>query len=135
MQTPGAHASSHFDGSFLADRRYEADEVRTSTVDRQSRPESVTEKIERPFREGPLTVCVFAVDDLGLVRMQSQPALRQPLFKRQTQVLRLCFASTMADSVICVAFELHVWIFPAHPEIEYWANNCPLWRALFPMDQ
>src|ERR1035438_9133843 len=67
--------------------------------------------------------------------MQSQPALRQPLFKRQTQVLRLCFASTMADSVICVAFELHVWIFPAHPEIEYWANNCPLWRALFPMDQ
>jgi len=50
--------------------------------------------------------------------MQSQPAFRQPLFKRQTQLLRLCFASTMADSIICVTFELHVRIFPAHPEIE-----------------
>jgi len=34
MQSTGAHASSHFDGCFLADRRYEADEVLTSTVDR-----------------------------------------------------------------------------------------------------
>jgi len=59
-------------------------------------------EIERPLRESSLSVCVFAVDDLGLVRMQSQPAFRQPLFKRQTQLLRLCFASTMADSIICV---------------------------------
>jgi hypothetical protein len=50
----------------------------------------------------------------------------------------------MADSVICVTFELHVRIFPAHPKIErvvkekirqYWADDSPLWRALFPMDQ
>jgi hypothetical protein len=34
MQSPGAHTSSHFDGSFLADRRYEADEVLSTAVDR-----------------------------------------------------------------------------------------------------
>src|ERR1017187_8935924 len=62
-------------------------------------------------------------------------------FQAPAAALALYFASTMADSVICVTFELHVRIFPAHPEIErvvkekirqYWADDSPLWRALFP---
>jgi transposase len=47
----------------------------------QSRPESKAEKVEGPFWVIPRAICIFAIYNLGLLRMQLQQTLRKPRFK------------------------------------------------------
>src|SRR3954449_8666158 len=118
MQAPPAHASTHSYTGGLADRWNEADKAFAVTVLRQSRPECEAEKVEGPNRVLSSAIGIFAVNDLGLLRVQLQTAFRKPLLQRLMQFKRLCLAPTMADGVIGVAFDRDVREFPVHPTIK-----------------
>jgi hypothetical protein len=91
MQAPPAHASTHSYAGGLADRWDEADKALAVAVLRQSRPEREAEKVEGPNRIGSGAIGIFAVNDLGLLRVQLQTALRKPLFQRlRARFERLC---------------------------------------------
>jgi hypothetical protein len=53
------------------------------------------------------SVIVFAVDDLGLLRMKFQAAFRESLAYRRKKRFRFLLAASMHDSIIGVACELN----------------------------
>src|SRR6516225_2666071 len=82
MQSPTSHAQSHSLGSLITYRREKAYEAPAVAVLCRSRPERKAEEIEAAFRVFPGTICIIAVNDFGLLRVQLKPALRKPLLQR-----------------------------------------------------
>jgi hypothetical protein len=79
MQSPAPHAAPHFLGGLVTDCREKCNETFALAINSPSWPECITKKVERPFGILPRTICVLAVNDLGLLRVQLQPAFRKPL--------------------------------------------------------
>ena len=84
MEAQGPHAAPHVLGGLVGNRWDECDEALALAIDSIAWPESVTKKVERPFGILLRTICVFAVDDLRLLRVQLQLTFRKPLFQRLT---------------------------------------------------
>ena len=82
MQSPTSHALPHSLGGLTAHRRKKAYEAFAVAVLRRPRPERLAEKVEAALRVFPGTICIIAVNDLGLLRVQLQSALRKPLLQR-----------------------------------------------------
>jgi len=82
MQTPAADTLPHSLGGLLADRRQKADKPYPIPVSRRSWPKRIAEKVKRPLGIATGTICVPAVDDLGLLRIELKPTFRKPLFQR-----------------------------------------------------
>src|SRR6266478_8095157 len=99
MQSPTSHALSHSRGGLLAHRRKKADEAFAIAVSSRSPPKRIVEKVEAALRVVPGAICIIAINDLGLLRVQLQSALRKPLLQRLTQLQRLSLAPTVADSI------------------------------------
>ena len=66
----------------------------------------------------PSSVVIPAVDHLGLLRMQLQPARREPLRQHTLEPSGLRLAYTVAEDVIGEAFERNVWMVLCHPPIK-----------------
>jgi hypothetical protein len=103
--------------SFAASRRTERDAEPLPPA-RQPRPKRIAEKIEPMVWVVSASIIVLAIDDFGLVRMQRQRALREPLLQRCPQRLGLFFTATMADRIIGVSLERNVRMVPRHPYVE-----------------
>jgi hypothetical protein len=84
MQSPTSHAQSHSLGSLITHRREKAYEAPAVAGLRRSRPKRKAEEIEAAFRVFPGTICISAINDFGLLRVQLQSALRKPLLQRLT---------------------------------------------------
>ena len=78
MHAPPSYAESYSLGGLLTHRWEEVNKALAGMVDRQSRPESKAEKVEGPFWVIPRAICIFAIYNLGLLRMQLQQTLRKP---------------------------------------------------------
>jgi hypothetical protein len=70
MHSPTAHAEPHPLASRFTDRWDKCDEAFSVMVARQSWPECIAEKVERPRRVLSGPICIHAIHDLGLLRMQ-----------------------------------------------------------------
>ena len=70
MHSPTAHAEPHLLASLITDGWDKCDEALSVAVARQSWPECVAEKVERLLRVVPGAICILAIHDLGLLRMQ-----------------------------------------------------------------
>ena len=103
--------------SFAASRRTERDAEPLPPA-RQPRPKRIAEKIEPMVWVVSASIIVLAIDVFGLVRMQRQRALREPLLQRCPQRLGLFFTATMADRIIGVSLERNVRMVPRHPYVE-----------------
>jgi len=84
MQSPTSHALSHSLGGLIAHRRKKAYEAFAVAPLRRPRPECIAEKVEAALRVFPGTICIIAINDFGLLRLQLQSALRKPLLQRLT---------------------------------------------------
>src|SRR3954451_15753277 len=82
------------------------------------RPKRVAQEVEPDVLVLALPVTILAVDDLGLLRMKFQTALRQALPDRLQQLLRLSLALGVDDHIIRIALELDTRAVPPHPVIE-----------------
>jgi hypothetical protein len=51
---------------------------------RRAWPKRIAEKVEAALRIVPGATCIIAINDLGLLRVQFQSALRKPLLQRLT---------------------------------------------------
>ena len=89
--------------SFAAGRRTERDAEPLPPA-RQPRPKRIAEKIELVVWVVSASIIVLA-SDFGLIRMQRQRALREPLLQRCPQRPGLFFTATMADRIIGVSLE------------------------------
>src|SRR5882757_1093993 len=100
------------------DRRQKARPYLTVAVLGTSRPKFIPQK--RKARLGILfpAVTVLAIDDAGLLRMQFQFAVLQPLLNGRQQLLCLSLASAMRHRVIRVTGERIGGMLPLHPFIE-----------------
>ena len=103
--------------SFAAGRRTERDAEPLPPA-RQPRPKRIAEKIEPMVWVVSASIIVLAIDDFGLIRMQRQRALREPLLQRCPQRPGLFFTATMADRIIGVSLERNVRMVPRHPYVE-----------------
>ena len=70
MHSPTAYAEPHPLASLFTDRWDKCDEAFSVVVARQSWPECVAEKVELLLRVLPEPICILAINDLGLLRMQ-----------------------------------------------------------------
>ena len=103
--------------SFAAGRRTERNAEPLPPA-RQPRPKRIAEKIEPVVWVVSASIIVLAIDDFGLIRMQRQRALREPLLQRCPQRPGLFFTATMADRIIGVSLERNVRMVPRHPYVE-----------------
>src|SRR6516164_9361470 len=99
--------------------RTEVDEGLAPSVHRQSRPESVAEKVELLVRVTPPSQVVLAVHDLCLAWMQRQSTVSKPLRKFRLQLLSLTLAAVMTNSIIGKAFKRNLRMVFGHPPIEH----------------
>src|SRR4029453_12779788 len=118
------------------DRWEEDSETFAFAINSLSGSECITKKVKRPFGILLRTICVLAVNDLGLLRVQLQLAFRKPLFQRLTQLKRLCLALAMTDRIVGISLERNGRILSSHPTVEdvvkkqickHGTNHCPLW--------
>ena len=129
--------------SFAAGRRTERN-AESLPPARQPRPKRIAEKIERVVWVVSASIIVLAIDDFGLIRMQRQRALREPLLQRCPQRPGLFFTATMADRIIGVSLERNVRMVPRHPYVERVvqkeirqerANDCPYAKGNFSFER
>src|SRR5208283_5589140 len=66
---------------FVAGRGAERDADRSAPPSRQPRPERVAKEVELVVRIVSAPIIILAVDDLRLLRMKRQSAVREPLLK------------------------------------------------------
>ena len=84
----------------------------------QTGSKAVPEEIELDIRVCAFALSVFAVDDLGLSRMQLQTTRCQADLKLNLQSLCLLLASAVHQSIIGIPTPREVGVGPRHPEIE-----------------
>jgi hypothetical protein len=82
MQSPTSYAQSHSLGSLTTHRREKAYEAPAEAVLGRSRPKRIAKEIEAAFQVFPGAICIIAINDLGLLRVQLQSALRKSLLQR-----------------------------------------------------
>ena len=70
MQSPTSHALPHSLGGLTAHRRKKAYEAFAVAVLRRPRPERLAEKVEAALRVVSGAICIMAINDPGLLRMQ-----------------------------------------------------------------
>ena len=84
------------------------------SINRLTRPERETQKIEGDLGIVLRPVASPAVDDLRLLRMYFQSACGEPLFHFPPDELRLRFRSAVNDDVVCIPFEWNLWMVGRH---------------------
>ena len=115
---PKMHNLAHRLGRFVANRRRETDEQIASAIHRLPGSKRKSQKIESLLWMTVQPVCILAVDNLRLLRVQFQFAHRKPGFQRLSQRTRLRFTATVTDDVIGIALKRDVWIIFFHPTIK-----------------
>jgi hypothetical protein len=86
---------------FRADRRREGDAL-IAVPDRLPRPESIAKKVEGLDWKIPTSIHILAIDELRLLRVQSEPAGREPDLQGAPQCTGLFFAAAMTDDIVRV---------------------------------
>jgi len=98
--------------------RQERDRVFVTAPYRLPRPERIAEKVERLVWKFATPGRVLAVDELRLLRVQSELAGCKSDPQATPQRLGLFGASAMADDVVRVSLERNVRVGPRHPRVE-----------------
>jgi len=98
--------------------RQERDRVLIAVPYRLPRPERIAEKVERLVRKVASPVRVLAVDELRLLRVQSELASCKSSLQAAPQRLGLFGALAMTDDVVRVSLERNAGIGPRHPRVE-----------------
>ena len=117
-EVPTSHLLPHPRRCRIAHRRYEADEVLTPSILCPTRAKRVPQEGELLRGILPRPVVILAVDDVRLLRMDVQPALRQTTFDMRQDLLRLRLRPTVRDDIIRVPLERNVRVRCPHPVVE-----------------
>ena len=112
-KVPTSHRLSHPRRCRIAHRRREVDEVLTPPILRPTRAKRVPQEGELLRGILPRPVVILAVDDVRLLRMDLQPALRQTTFDVRQDLLRLRLRPTVHDDIIRVPLERNVRVRPS----------------------
>jgi len=135
---PAANRGSDMLGRLGADGRQETHESASARDTRPTRPEGVTQEVERVLTEVPATSIVFAIDDLRLRRVKLQLALAQPPSHRLQDVLGLGSTHAVDHDIVSISLEQNGRKLPTHPSVEcvvheqvrqQRADHTSLWRS------
>src|SRR5437868_11515303 len=115
MECPSTNRLPYCLQRFRTCRRQERDAELPTVPDRRPRPKLIAEEVKRLDRIVSPPVRILAVDELRLLRMQSQPAGRDACPQGAPQCPRLFGASAVADDIVGVPLERDVGKVPYHP--------------------
>ena len=118
MQPPTSYDIPDRLGRLVAYRWIEAIEVITPATLSSSGLERVTQKVKRHSRITPCPEIVLTINDLRLLRMKLQHALRESLLDRVFYPSRLPFAYTMRDNIVRIALKRNCGMLSPHPLVE-----------------
>ena len=99
VQPPAPDSLPHGFGSPGTDRWRDVDKVLPPAIPGPSRAKRIPQKIKALLSIRPLTVCILAINNLGLGRMQFQGALRQSLRNAGLELVGLPFTCAMHEEV------------------------------------
>src|SRR6516165_152045 len=118
MECPSTDRLPYCLQRFRTCRGQERDAELPAVPDRRPRPKLIAEEVKRLDRMVSPPVRILAVDELCLLRMQSQPAGHDAGLQGAPQYLRLFGASAVADDIVRVPLEPDVGKAPSHPLVE-----------------
>ena len=83
-----------------------------------ARPEAIAEKRKLDLRKLPAATAVLAIDHMGLLRMQRQPAGNESFLHGFHEQLCLGATAAVADHIVRIALKRDVQKTPPHPGIK-----------------
>ena len=119
---------------FVAGRGAERDADLSAPPPRQPRPERVAEEVELLVRIVSAPIIVLAVDDLRLLRMKRQSAIREPLLERGSALVSVDVLGTEAPPILVSGNDFYstprlspdggrlVWLTWNHPNMPWVAT-------------
>ena len=117
-EVPTSQRLSHPRRCRITHCRREVDEVLTPPILRPTRAKRVSQEGELLRGILPRPVVILTVDDVRLLRMDVQPALRQTTFDVRQDLLRLRLRPTVRDDIVRVPLERNVRVRRPHPVVE-----------------
>ena len=118
LQPPASDLLANRLGGLVADRRTEVDEVFAPAVLRSAWAKGVAQKIEAGAGVLQTPIVVFAVDDLGLLRMELQSALGKTPLQRGLEGLGLVPCPAVAQRIVRIPLKRDLRVGTLHPRVE-----------------